>query len=189
MQNWCLCETIKGVSKTRRRKRRCCVKGGGGGGKLRGRTRRMTAACCVKGGGGIQRRKLRRRRKIAKITWLELTGYRPGVVTSSLLCHFPPPKSGKYAPAIFRRRRRLLHSNAASAAASAAAFYQPPTINRSTSKASWILKYVENFFNIICDFLLMGALFMHILHDKKIEQPIEKLSESFLDLSLNWASV
>jgi len=30
---------------------------------------------------------------------------------------------------------------------------------------------------------------MHILHSKKIEQPIEKLSESFLDLSLNWASV
>jgi len=30
---------------------------------------------------------------------------------------------------------------------------------------------------------------MHILHGKKIEQPIEKLSESFLDLSLNWADV
>jgi len=30
---------------------------------------------------------------------------------------------------------------------------------------------------------------MHILHGKKIEQPIEKLSESFLDLSLNWAAV
>jgi len=30
---------------------------------------------------------------------------------------------------------------------------------------------------------------MHILHSKKIEQPIEKLSESFLDLSLNWWSV
>jgi len=30
---------------------------------------------------------------------------------------------------------------------------------------------------------------MHISHSKKIEQPIEKLSESFLDLSLNWASV
>jgi len=30
---------------------------------------------------------------------------------------------------------------------------------------------------------------MHILHGKKIEQPIEKLSEIFLDLSLNWAAV
>jgi len=30
---------------------------------------------------------------------------------------------------------------------------------------------------------------MHILHCKKIEQHIEKLSESFLDLSLNWAAV
>jgi len=30
---------------------------------------------------------------------------------------------------------------------------------------------------------------MYILHGKKIEQPIEKLSESFLDLSLNWAAV
>jgi len=35
----------------------------------------------------------------------------------------------------------------------------------------------------------MGALFMHILHGKKIEQPIDKLSESFLDLSLNWTAV
>jgi len=34
-----------------------------------------------------------------------------------------------------------------------------------------------------------GALLMHILHGKTIEQPIEKLSESFLDLSLNWAAV
>jgi len=34
-----------------------------------------------------------------------------------------------------------------------------------------------------------GALFMHILHSEKIEQPIEKLSDSFLDLSLNGASV
>jgi len=60
-------------------------------------------------------------------------------------------------------------------------------LNRS--KVSWILSYVENFLNIICDFLLMGALFMHILHGKKIEQPIEKLSESFLYLSLNWVAV
>jgi len=62
-------------------------------------------------------------------------------------------------------------------------------ISRLNSKVSWILSYVENFFNIICDFLLMGALFMHILHGEKIEQPIEKLSESFLDRSLNWAAV
>jgi len=46
--------------------------------------------------------------------------------------------------------------------------------------------YAENF-NIRRK--MGGALFMHILHSKKIEQPIEKLSESFLDLSLNWASV
>jgi len=57
------------------------------------------------------------------------------------------------------------------------------------SKVSWILSYVENFFNVICDFLPMGALLMHILHGKKIKQPIEKLSESFWDLSLNWAAV
>jgi len=58
-------------------------------------------------------------------------------------------------------------------------------ISRLNSKALWILSYVEKFFNIICDFLLMGALFVHILHCKKIEQPIQKLSENFLDLSLN----
>jgi len=58
--------------------------------------------------------------------------------------------------------------------------------SRLNSKVSWIFGYVENFLNIICDFLLMGDTFMHILHGKKIEQPIEKLSESFWDLSLNW---
>jgi len=58
-------------------------------------------------------------------------------------------------------------------------------ISRLNSKVSWILSYVENFLNIICDFYEWGALFMHILHGKKIEQHIEKLSESFLDLSLN----
>jgi len=64
-------------------------------------------------------------------------------------------------------------------------------ITRLNSKALLILSYVENFFNIIWYFLLIGggALFMHILHSEKMEQPIEKLSESFLDLSLNWASV
>jgi len=52
-------------------------------------------------------------------------------------------------------------------------------ISRLNSKASLILSYVENFFNIISDFLQMGAIFMHtILHGEKIEQPIEKFSES-----------
>jgi len=32
-------------------------------------------------------------------------------------------------------------------------------ISRLSSKALWILGYVENFFNIICDFLLMGGTF------------------------------
>jgi len=45
-------------------------------------------------------------------------------------------------------------------------------ISRLNSKALWILSYVENFFNIICYFLLMGALFMHLLHSEKIKQPI-----------------
>jgi len=49
-------------------------------------------------------------------------------------------------------------------------------ISRLNRKALWIF---------LCYFLLMGALFMHILHSEKIEQPIEKLSESFLDRSLN----
>jgi len=32
-------------------------------------------------------------------------------------------------------------------------------ISRLNSKVSWILSYVDNFFNIICDFLLMGGTF------------------------------
>jgi len=32
-------------------------------------------------------------------------------------------------------------------------------ISRLNSEVSWILRYVENFFNIICDFLLMGGTF------------------------------
>jgi len=41
-------------------------------------------------------------------------------------------------------------------------------ISRLNSKVSWIFSYVENFFNIICDFLLMGALFMHMYMVKKL---------------------
>jgi len=63
-------------------------------------------------------------------------------------------------------------------------------ISRLNSKVSWILSYVENFLNIICDFFTNGGYFFCIFYMvKKIEQPIEKLSESFLDLSLNWAPV
>jgi len=32
-------------------------------------------------------------------------------------------------------------------------------ISRLNSKVSWILSYVENFLNIICDFLRMGGTF------------------------------
>jgi len=62
-------------------------------------------------------------------------------------------------------------------------------ISRLNSKVSWILSYVENFLTSFAIFYEWGALFIYILHGKKIEQPIEKLSESFLDLSLNWAAV
>jgi len=53
-------------------------------------------------------------------------------------------------------------------------------ISRLNSKVSWILSYVENFFNIICDFLIMGGgHFLCIFYMVKNWATYQKIERKF----------